>query len=240
MTPEMAFEGLLISQNADILATMHRILDDFSIVIYICVRPSKAIDQWESRAVDLLVLDCQDAELSSKIIRKATEDRKARNPTILAIVNDTAGRERAAAAGAHVLVQKPITADVGVKSMKKAYSLMVRDYRRYARYGVLNSVTASIENGDQFPVTILDISEGGVGFLTKQELEVGSVLTFPIALPMAERDIHVQASLVWKNDCGAAGAEFMNISTADSRILYRWLWSKCRFKKKGASSNPSA
>jgi CheY-like chemotaxis protein len=234
MTPEMAFEGLLISQSADVLTTMHQILDDFSIVTDVCVRPSTVIERWNSPGIDLVVLDCQDAEIAAKIIHKASEGTKARKPTIMAIVNDVAGRQLATAAGAHLVVQKPVTLDLGTRSMKKAYSLMVRDYRRYARYGVMNAVTASVESGDQFPVTILDISEGGMGLLTKQELKIGSVLSFPVALPLGEHDIHVQARVVWKNDRGAAGVEFMNISAADSRILYRWLWSRCRFKKKRA------
>jgi AmiR/NasT family two-component response regulator len=230
MTSEMAFEGLLVSQNSAVLTTMHRILDDFSIAINICVRPSKAIEQCTNQGVDLVVIDCEDQRLSSEIIRKSSEAPKKRRPTIMAIVGDSEALLWAKQAGAHLVVQKPITAELGMRSMKKVYSLMIRDYRRYARHAVLNSVTASLEDGRQIPVTVMDISEGGVGVLTKEDLEVGAVLIFPITLKSAERTIYVQARVAWKNSFGTAGAEFMNISGADLRTLRRWLWSRCHIK----------
>lgn len=231
MTPEMAFEGLLVSQNSAVLTTMHRIFDDFSIAIRICVRPSKALEECTDQGIDLVVVDCEDQHLSSEIIRKSNEALKKRKPTIMAIVDDSEAFQSAKQAGAHLVVQKPITEELGMRSMKKVYSLMIRDYRRYARHAVLNSVTASLEDGRQIPVTVMDISEGGVGVLTKENLEVGDLLTFPITLQAAEHNIHIKARVAWKNPSGAAGAEFMNISGADLRILRRWLWSRCHIKK---------
>lgn len=230
MTPEMAFEGLLISQNKEILSTMYRVLDGFSIATDVCVRASKAIEQCDKPSVDLIVLDCENEHLSTEIMRRTNENTKKRKPTIVAIVNDTEAVDRAKKAGAHLVVRKPITLDLGTRSIKEAYSLMIRDYRRYARHAILNCVTASIDDGEQFPVTVTDISEGGVGLLTKESLKVGSLLNFPVALHSAEREIGIKARVVWANEYGAAGAEFVNISAADLRILYRWLWSRCRFK----------
>jgi hypothetical protein len=210
---------------------MNRVLDEFAIQIDVCVRPSRVVDRLSENSVDLVVVDWEDQHIASEIVRKIT-DSKGQKPTIMAIVDASIPVSEVKQAGAHLVMQKPITPESATASMKRAYSRMVHDYRRYARHAIMHAVSATRGcDGLCLPVTVTNISEGGVGLLTKEKLGVGDQLEFPLTLPGAEEVIHIRARVLWTREPGMAGAEFTNIAHADLRILYAWLWSKCKIKK---------
>lgn len=231
MTPEMTFAGLLVSQNAEVLSTMTRVLDDFSIETDVCSKPSKVRELLSQNSIDLVVVDWDDDNSASEIVRQVNNSCSPRKPTIVAIVDQPASVSRVKQAGVHLVVQKPLTPDSSKESMRKAYSRMVRDYRRHARYAVMKSAFLRTSDGRSLVATITDISEGGVGLLTKDELAFGEVVKFSLLLPTAEKSIEVQARVLWRKQTGLAGGEIVELSPVDLRVLQDWLWHKCRIKK---------
>ena len=59
MTPEMAFECLLVSHDPAVFCTMDRILQDFSIHTNVCQNPSRAANLLAEGNTDLIVIDLE-------------------------------------------------------------------------------------------------------------------------------------------------------------------------------------
>jgi hypothetical protein len=59
MTPEMAFECLLVSPDPAVFSTMDGILHDFSIATKVCPYPSRAAHLLVDGSTDLIVIDLE-------------------------------------------------------------------------------------------------------------------------------------------------------------------------------------
>jgi hypothetical protein len=133
--------------------------------------------------------------------------------------------------GAHVVIKKPVTPDLGVKSFKVAYQRMLLDYRRHVRHALMIPVIAMRQDGREISATVVDIGDGGVGLSTRAKLAVGDVLTFRLLLPGAERDVLVHTRVLWTREYARVGCEFVRIPPVDLMIVHAWLKSKAQVKK---------
>jgi PilZ domain len=225
MTPEMAFECLLVSHDPAVFGTMDRILQDFSIHTNVCSSPSRAANLLAEGSTDLIVIDLEDED-SSELMHQINESRVGQKTTILAV-----STVDCALPGVHVILRKPVTPESGTKSVKTAYSRMVRDYRKHTRFALMTQVLATDENNRTFSVTVTNIGEGGVGLTTKAGLDLGSIVSFRVPLPGLGSPIHIRARVLWTRKYGIFGCEFLRISPGDLLVLHAWLESKYRFKK---------
>jgi len=225
MTPEMAFECLFISHDPEVFGIVNRALRDLSICTNICLSASKAAALLANGHTDLIVIDW-DGEGSADLLHEIWKPSKWKKPTIVAI-----SAVDCHPPGVHVVLKKPVTADSGIKSLKSAYSLMVHEHRRHARCALMMSVKTTDASNRVVPVTVLDISDGGVGLSSKEELTIGEVLSFRLLLPGAIKDIYLQVRILWIKDYGRAGSEFVRIPPVDFTILHDWLKRTIQIKK---------
>ena len=225
MTPEMAFECVLVSDDPAVLCTMDPILHDFSIRTSVCPNPLGMVPRLRERSTDLIVVDLE-AVSSSELMRQLQDSQEIRNPTVIA-VSATDG----VVPGAHVILRKPVTAESGTKSLKVAYSRMLQDFRKHTRISLMASVLATDENHRTFPLTVTNIGVGGVGLALKEDLAVGSVVSFRVRLPGLGDEIAIRARVLWTRRYGVAGCEFVHLPSFDVHLLHAWLESRYRIKK---------
>lgn len=224
MTPEMAFECLLVTPDPAVFSTMEGILEDFSIATKVCPRPSNAVKLLAEGSTDLIVIDLE-AENSSDFLREVGTVRRWQKPTVLAVsAADTV------APGVHLILRKPVTHESGVTSLKAAYTRMVRDYRKHTRFAVMTTVMARDEDDRPVEITVTNIGEGGVGITSLEPLRIGGLLRFAIRLPELSNEISIQARVLWTRPYGAAGCEFVHIASFDTQLLHAWLESRYRIK----------
>jgi hypothetical protein len=225
MTPEMAFECLLVTPDPAVFSTMEGILQDFSIATKVCAYPSKASPLLNEGGTDLIVIDLE-AENSSDFLHQLATGNLRYKPTVLGV-----SQADCIAPGVHVVLSKPITHESGLTSVKVAYSRMLRDYRKHTRFAVMTQVVATDDEHRAIPLTVTNIGEGGVGLATVETLRVGSLLSFRMRLPELKNEIFVQARVLWTRPYGAAGCEFVHLPPFDVQLLHAWLESKYRIKK---------
>jgi len=137
MTPEMAFECLLVSHDPSVFSTMGRILQDFSIHTNVCSTPSRAADLLADGGTDLIVIDLE-SEQSSELMHQIAESQMRQKPTILGV--SSADRVMP---GVHIILRKPVTPESGAKSLRTAYSRMLRDYRKHTRFALMTRFLAT-------------------------------------------------------------------------------------------------
>lgn len=224
MTSEMAFECMLVSRDPNVVCIMNRLLENLSISTNICWSSSKAFDQLADSSTDLIIVDWEDD--SADLLHKLQKSGLWHKPTVVAVSSPDCP-----VLGAHILLRKPVTEVSGAISLKAAYSKMLCDYRRHARYALMSSVQVTDENNRSVNVTITDIGDGGVGISSKEEFSIGDVLCFRLLLPGAERPIYLEARVQWARNYGAAGCEYLRIPPVDLNILHDWLKSRAQIKK---------
>lgn len=224
MTSDMAFECLLVSRDPSVVCPMNKLLEGFSISTNVCLSSSKAADQLSEGSTDLVIVDWE--EDSPDLLHRIQKSGRWQKPTVVAVSS-----QDYPVPGAHVVVRKPITEASGALSLKAAYSRMLCDYRRHARYALMSSVQAMDEDNKSVDVTITDIGDGGVGLASKEEFAIGDILSFRLLLPGTERAIHIEARVQWARNYGAAGCEYLRIPPVDLIILHDWLKSKTQIKK---------
>jgi hypothetical protein len=224
MTPEMAFECLLVSPDPAVLGTMNRVLRDFSITSSPCPNAASAAELLDDHRADLMVLDLQ-ADNFSGLLQHVQENRAWQKPTVLALSEADCSMP-----GIDVFLRKPVTIESGVRSLKTAYQRMVRDYRKHTRFALMTPVIAIDENLGTLQATVTNIGEGGVGLSCTQKLPIGNILTFSLRLPELENRISVRVRVLWNRQYGA-GCEFVRIEPFDLHLLHAWLESRYRIKK---------
>jgi hypothetical protein len=224
MTPDMAFECLLISSNPGVFSTIDRILRDLSIHTSVCLSSSRALNLLGKGSTDLIVIDWE-GEASSMLVEEIWKSGETRKPTIVAI-----SALDCRIPGAHVVLQKPVTAQSAAKSLRIAYSRMLQNHRVHARFALMMPLMAVDQINHVVPVTITDIGDGGLGLHTKVNLAIGDILSFRLLLPGVNRDIYIQARVLWTREYGAVGCEFLRIPPVDVNILHDWLRRKCQVK----------
>jgi PilZ domain len=225
MTPEMTFECLLVSSNAEVFSTMHRVLRDFSIATRICLTASQATDLLAEGGTDLVIVDW-DPDSSLQLVHEVWKSRANPKPTIVAMA-----REQETIPPDLPVLRKPVQRESGTNFMQAAYARLVQDFRRHMRYAVTTHVVAVDGNNRTIPLTVTNLGDGGLGLTTKEKLAAGNLLYLSIALPGSGKEITIQARVLWTSQFGAAGCEFTRIPPADLEVLLNWLRSRCRIKK---------
>jgi len=226
MTPEMVFECLVVSDDIHVVSLINCALDRLSIDVERCASPVKGLELLAKRDVDLVVCDCKGAPGEMELLNGVLTGDRKRKPTVITVVDSPFLALGAKSAGAHVIIRKPLTRESSARGLKTAYSRMVREERRAARYAIMRRVLAKNQRGELVPITITDISEHGIGLFSKKKIDVGELLSFELALSNA-MSITVQARLLWARH-RLGGADFECMSDADRRFLHGWLASRVR------------
>lgn len=225
MTPEMAFECVLVSNDPAVLSTMDPLLHDFSIQTSVCPNPSKVGTLLDQGAADLIVIDLESANYS-ELLQQLGRAQSKQKPTVLAV-----SATDCAVTGIHIVLRKPVTTESGLTSLKSAYSRMLRDFRQHTRFALMTPVSATDENNRTLSLTVTNIGTGGVGLTTKETLAIGSTLSFKLVLPGLDNAISIRARVLWKREYGVAGCDFVHVPTFDTQLLNAWLESRYRIKK---------
>ena len=176
MTPDMAFECLLVSQDSGVVSIMNKLLSDLAISTSVCPTPARAFDRLLEGGTDLVIMDWQNG--STELLQHITRSGGLRKPAVM-VVSDIPN----AVSGTHSLLHKPITEQSGVQSLKKVYSKLLQDYRQHKRCVLRSSLIAKNQYGRAVPITVTDVGEGGLGLNTEEFLSRGDLLSFVMLLP---------------------------------------------------------
>jgi PilZ domain len=223
MTSDMAFECLLVSHDPAVCSTFTRVLSDFSVQSDHCLTSSKAPQLLAKGSHDLIVIDWE-GQASLEALEEI--QRMKRKPTVMAI-----SAEDCPLPGVHVALRKPVTRECAKAYFRVAYSRMLIDHRRRARYALMTSVVAYDEKKRRIPLTVTDIGEGGIGVSSKEKLAVGDVLFLNLTIASDEKPLCLEARVLRTREYGAAGCEFVRMSPADRDTLREWLRQKMPIKK---------
>jgi response regulator RpfG family c-di-GMP phosphodiesterase len=221
MTPQIRLDGLLFSNDIQVLGVMSQVLSNFSIETLTCGELGSALDAVAHRRLDAIIVDWEGAD-TNRIVRRARESSPNENSTIVALVN--AGSEtHALLGGANFMIHKPADVANAGKCMRAAYGTILQNRRRSARVPV--DIPAATRVGEIGCVNarISDLSVGGMALQCQQQLQVHCEILANFELPNTNHLIHLSGKVVNSNSSGRAGVRFSFIPETDLHLLQTWL-----------------
>jgi PilZ domain len=222
MTPQIRLDGLLFSHDTEVLGVMNQVLSTFSIQTEVCQEFGTAVDAVTHRRLDAIIIDWQDTDTTTRIVRSARKSSPNSNSTIVALVNPGA-ETHALLVGANFMIHKPADAEHAGRCMRAAYGTMLQNRRRAARVPVDIPISVRVTDLGLVGARISDLSIGGLALQCEQPLQINQEVLATFGLPAGDRQIHVTGKVVNANSSGRAGLRFSFVAEDDLEALETWL-----------------
>ena len=218
------FSALLISNDASAVGVTGKILDEYNVRVDVVKTAPDMAKLMQHRRYDLAVYDHD--------VPGATELAAlhwVRNRPRLAMALVGGGRvKELKGRPIHLVVSKPFTPDLFVKSIRAAYSLILKDRRAAFRCPVeieASSATLVFAGGVRRleNIKVVNLSQSGLRIQGAESLPKGALLAIDFLLPETKKLVRTKGAIVWSDESGTAGIKFAEIPALDRQNLCDWL-----------------
>lgn len=221
MKEQVRLDGLLFSNDAQVLGVMNQILSTFAIETEVCTELGVALDAVTHRRLDTVIVDWNGSD-PTRIVRSTRKSSPNSNSTIVAMV-DSGSETHALLVGANFMIHKPVDLDHARSCMRAVYGTMLQQRRRTARVSVNIPVTARVSGLGALEARISDLSVGGLALQFKQPQQVDREVSVAFTLPGTDSLIRAIGKIVNANATGRAGIRFSFAPEEEVGALENWL-----------------
>lgn len=219
----MALEALILTHDLEAVRYFRRVLETASIAVTHLSSAPEAAESLIRRKYDAVIVDCDDVGGGPEVLSSLRTGRSNKNAIAFAIVNGKTTMKRAYELGANFVLDKPLTSDRVMRSVKAAHGLIMRERRRYYRHFLYTThITLSQSNRD-VNVKLENISEGGIAVRFPQETSITGQVSFRMELPQGKGAVEGKGEVVWARAQGKVGVKFGGMPPLSKRELERWL-----------------
>ena len=222
MKPHVHLEGLLFTNDQQVLCVMRQILNSFAIETEVCSQLDSALAVVTNRRLDAVILDWDGVSDPTQIARAARKSSPNSNSTIVAMVNGRS-ETHALLVGANFMIHKPTDVEHANRCMRAAYGTILQNRRRAARVPLDIPVRARVGELGELQARITDLSIGGLALHGTQPLPTNREVLTHFELPGTNTMIHAMGRIVNANSLGRAGVHFSFMPDEDRSLLEGWL-----------------
>jgi CheY-like chemotaxis protein len=219
----MALQALLLSRDPEVNRTLRRVLDTANIEAEVCNNPEQARMALGRRKYDAILVDCDDITQGPEILKELRQGKSNKSCIAFALVNGKTTVQQAFEIGANFVLDKPISVERATRSVRAAQGLIMRERRRYHRHLLRASGAILVDAGAELPVSITNISEGGISIECARQLDEGGAARLKFMLPGAKRALEIKGEVMWSNPEGQAGIRFQVLPVEAKKELDSWL-----------------
>lgn len=227
---QIPLTALMLCNDAQALGAIERTFEEYGIPAYFCQTAKLAQSSLNRRKFDLVVLDF-DEPGASELVDFQAMDVRGIPSVIIALAEDPAMLRQILSRRVHFTMQKPVAADLMVRTLKAAYSMIVAEKRISFRHSVRIKAEVSIlDKNSRRPLgatIIRDVSHTGLGLQTESIVPRDSTIFVDFELPEEEEQIHAIGKVIWGDAQGHVGVQFRFIAPMELRSLRSWLGAHC-------------
>lgn len=223
MTVTMALTSLLVCADAQAVQVLSRILQDLSIAVEPCGDLRMARARIEDRHFDTLLVDCQDEQAAIELIAYARSTPINQTTVVIAIVGGLNHVRDIFTCGASFAIYRPISRERAGHSLRAARGLMQRERRVRLRIPVQADASIAYPGKENVPAALLDLSEEGIAFRSKDKLPPYCKVYLQFALPGNNSQIRLAGEVMWQDSGGRVGIRFAHVPQTSRRMLNGWL-----------------
>lgn len=219
----MALQALLLSRDPEVQRTVRRVLDAANIELDLSQNPDQARLALSRRKYDAFLVDCDDLQSGPVVLKEMRQGKSNRSCIAFAIVNGRTTVQQAFEMGANFVLDKPISLERATRSVRAAQGLIMRERRRYHRHLIRATGAILVDAGSELPVSITNISQGGISIECSRQLDEGGAARLKFQLPGSRRSLEVKGEVIWSTPDGKSGIRFQVLSVEMKRELDSWL-----------------
>jgi DNA-binding response OmpR family regulator len=219
----MALQALLLSRDPEVQRTLRRVMDAANIELDLSSTSEQARLALSRHKYDAFLVDCDDTVQGSAVLRELRQGKSNRSCIAFAVVNGHTTVQQAFEMGANFVLDKPISIDRATRSVRAAQGLIMRERRRYHRHLIKATGAIMVDTGTEVPVSITNISHGGISIECSRRLDQGGAARLRFQLPGSRKALEVKGEVMWSTPEGKSGIRFQVLSVEVKKELDAWL-----------------
>jgi len=218
----MTLQALLVSKDDNSAEILSRVLASSGVAVERFSDPEIALHRLAEQRFDSLMVDFDEPEVATQLLRTLTKPRTGALVTI-ALLSDESSVREVLKTGAKFILHKPFTAEQAAASLRAATALLRRERRCSFRVVVQAAVQLSLPGGDLIEGIMLDLSQTGMDVLASQPLFTSASIGLRFMLPDGSLEVDARGEVAWANPNGQSGVRFLDIPPTQLEALKAWL-----------------
>lgn len=219
----MDLDCLLISQDAALLGVARPAMDKIAVKLQVCAESQQASNLLVKRKFDGVIIDCDDLQNGSDLLRTLRQSKSNPNTVCFAVVNGKTTTQEAFQSGANFVLQKPLTSLQAARCFNAALDSMVRERRRYFRHPVDIPLRIKSASGQEMTANTTNVSEEGMAIRVVGTLPREKKVQVRFTLPNSSTALELQGLVAWADGASHAGIRFVDVPQNSQYQLEKWL-----------------
>jgi CheY-like chemotaxis protein len=223
----MSLDALIVSRDPDVINVFRNVMEAAAINVDETKAVGESLVRLAKRRYDAVVVDCDGVPDGADVIEALRKGKSNRSSITFAVVergSDTC--KIASKYGATFVLQKPISTDAVMKSIKASHSLIVREKRRYMRHPVDTYAHVQVGQESEMQVAVTDISEGGMSVTAPVNKKLSGAGTLRLIMPEDKAMVQGKIEIMWTRADGKAGVRFITLTGQSKDELIAWLGAR--------------
>lgn len=212
--------ALMTSGEDQLIQRFSTALGEIGVTVEPVTQTGRAVNVLTSRRFEAVLLDC-DLEGGMDLIEIVRQEPLNQRALVFAFVTGHAAAKEANRLGANFVLNKPINWEVAKRTLRAAYTMIIRERRKSIREKV--RVPAQISAGkQQFEASISDLSETGIALQCSAPLNPQTHVELQFTLPSTNGVVQCTGKVAWCRN-GLIGVEFLYLSGSSAQYIMGWL-----------------
>jgi len=222
----MVLQSLLLCGDPGTVRVFRRALEDLGIALEAAATAEAALQLLDRNKFDAIIVDCDDVPRGSEVLAGLKQSPSNKRAVVIAVINGTTNMRAAFEMGAHFALDKPVTLERAIRSLRAAHGFMVTEQRRYFRQAVEARGNLTFGVVRQLPCKITNVSDGGMAVALSEQVTPGWVVEARFELPGIATPLEAKGEFAWSDGKGRAGIRFIVVPNESKKVLNQWLAQK--------------
>jgi len=219
----MVLQSLLLCRDPGTLRVFRRALDDLGVAVEAVTTAESALELLDKNKFDAIIVDCDDVAGGAGVLAGIQQSPSNKRAIVIAIINGATNMRAAFEMGAHFALDKPITLERAIRSLRAAHGFMITEQRRYFRHAVDTRAYLTFGVVKQLACKVTNISDGGMAVALSEQISPSWAVEVRFDLPGIPDTLEVKGEFAWSDGKGNAGIRFIYISIESKKWLGKWL-----------------
>ncbi len=222
----MSSRALVFSTDSNTLNVIGQVLAEFEVTVEECRDVAVAGRKSATERYEVIVMDSADVQSMQQFLQGLRRSAASGNALAICVVDVQSSVRNVFAAGANLVLYRPVVAERARATLRAARHLMRREKRRHPRSAVHAEANISYPAVESAPAMLVDLSEDGLAIQCDRQLPAKSKVYFRFTLPGQMEWIQLSGETVWQDSTGRAGIRFVDVPQTARRLLKNWLSSR--------------
>jgi hypothetical protein len=214
----------MLCQQPETVALAVRACRELGVELHHCSTAKSAMEKFSLQRFHGVIVDDQDGHNATVLLKDLRASANSKKSVIIALAKTDAVLDAVFGAGTHLVIYKPLTHDKLRNGLRAIRPLMGKQqHRNSLRLKVHIAANLSVNDTENIPVKILDLSTGGAALSLSRPCPTVKSLKISFVLPGEGTRITTDAELVWKDVWGNVGIAFVNTDPGFASAVSKWV-----------------